>query len=43
VIKATIGLRVSVEEEIEGLDTGEHGVEAYPDFQIHPEVKGIRI
>jgi len=43
VIKATIGLRVSAEEEIEGLDTGEHGVEAYPDFQIHPEVKGIRI
>jgi Amt family ammonium transporter len=40
-IKATVGLRVSAEEEIEGLDTGEHGVEAYPDFQILPETKGI--
>jgi len=32
-IKATIGLRVSPEEELEGLDIGEHGNEAYPDFQ----------
>lgn len=32
IIKATIGLRVSVEEEIEGLDVGEHGESAYPDF-----------
>lgn len=31
-IKATIGLRVSAEEEEEGLDIGEHGNEAYPDF-----------
>jgi len=29
-IKATIGLRVSEEEEIEGLDLSEHGSEAYP-------------
>jgi len=28
-IKATIGLRVSEEEEIEGLDIGEHGMHAY--------------
>lgn len=28
-----MGLRVSKEEEIEGLDIGEHGMEAYPDFQ----------
>lgn len=27
-----LGLRVSQEEEIEGLDIGEHGNEAYPDF-----------
>jgi Amt family ammonium transporter len=27
-----MGLRVSREEEIEGLDHGEHGNEAYPDF-----------
>jgi Amt family ammonium transporter len=33
VIKATMGLRVSVQEEKEGLDVGEHGNEAYPNFQ----------
>jgi ammonium transporter, Amt family len=32
IIKATIGIRVSAEEEIEGLDIGEHGNVAYPDF-----------
>ena len=32
VLKATIGIRVSSEEESEGLDIGEHGQEAYPDF-----------
>jgi len=32
IIKATVGLRVTAEEEIEGLDIGEHGEEAYPDF-----------
>lgn len=31
-IKATIGLRVSAHEELEGLDLGEHGYPAYPDF-----------
>jgi Amt family ammonium transporter len=31
-IKITMGLRVSAEEESEGLDIGEHGGEAYPDF-----------
>ncbi|MCB9588516.1 MAG: ammonium transporter [Polyangiaceae bacterium] len=30
VIKATVGLRVTAEEEIEGLDITEHGNEAYP-------------
>jgi len=29
VVKATMGLRVSEEEEIEGLDYGEHGMHAY--------------
>lgn len=33
IIKAVMGLRVSEEEEIEGLDIGEHGNEAYPNFQ----------
>jgi Amt family ammonium transporter len=32
IIAATIGIRVSAEEEIEGLDIGEHGNVAYPDF-----------
>ena len=31
-LKKTIGIRVSLEEEIEGLDIGEHGNSAYPDF-----------
>ena len=29
-IKATVGLRVSREEELKGLDHHEHGAEAYP-------------
>ena len=33
-IKKTIGLRASAEEEIKGLDIGEHGMEAYAGFQI---------
>jgi Amt family ammonium transporter len=33
-IKAVMGLRVSPEEEVEGLDLGEHGNLAYPDFVI---------
>jgi len=32
IIKATIGMRVLAEEEMEGLDIGEHGNIAYPDF-----------
>lgn len=35
IIKSTIGLRVSREEELEGLDIHEHGMDAYSDFQIH--------
>ena len=31
-IKKTLGLRVSLREEIEGLDIGEHGNQGYPDF-----------
>lgn len=34
IIKITIGARVSLKEEIEGLDIGEHGNQAYPDFMI---------
>jgi Amt family ammonium transporter len=31
-LKTTMGIRVSAEEEAEGLDLGEHGNEAYPGF-----------
>jgi len=34
VTKAVVGLRVSREEELRGLDIGEHGMEAYAGFQI---------
>jgi Amt family ammonium transporter len=33
-IKLTVGLRVSREEELKGLDIGEHGMESYAGFQI---------
>ncbi len=34
IIDKTIGLRVSPEEEREGLDYSEHGGNAYPDFEV---------
>jgi len=34
VIKKTMGLRVTAQEEAEGLDLGEHGANAYPDFAV---------
>jgi len=33
-IKKTVGLRASAEEEVKGLDIGEHGMEAYAGFQV---------
>ena len=33
VIKLIMGVRVSEEDEVKGLDISEHGMEAYPDFQ----------
>lgn len=30
ILKATMGLRVTQEEELQGLDIPEHGMEAYP-------------
>jgi Amt family ammonium transporter len=35
-IDKTVGLRVSPEEEMEGLDLAEHGGNAYPDFGVSP-------
>lgn len=32
ILRAGVGIRVSPEEELEGLDTGEHGIEAYAAF-----------
>ena len=37
VLKFTVGIRVSKDEEIEGLDIGEHGNEAYHGFQMSSE------
>jgi len=33
-IKATMGLRVSRDEELRGMDIGEHGIESYSGFQV---------
>lgn len=45
-LQITLGLRVSPEEEFGGLDLGEHGASAYPDFQPvtigrHPSGVGL--
>ncbi|MDI3501330.1 MAG: ammonium transporter, Amt family [Thermoanaerobacter sp.] len=37
IIKLTVGLRVSEEEEVEGLDVAEHGATAYGDFVTKSE------
>jgi Amt family ammonium transporter len=39
-IKLTLGLRVATDEESEGLDIGEHGITAYPDFVTHASQHG---
>jgi Amt family ammonium transporter len=38
VLKYTVGIRVSKEEELKGLDLGEHGMEAYHGFQFFTNV-----
>ena len=35
VLKITMGIRVSEKEELEGLDTHEHGMDAYSDFRMN--------
>ncbi len=43
-LKKTIGIRVSLKEEIEGLDIGEHGNSAYPELSIRkPEFSYLKI
>ncbi len=34
ILKSTIGIRVDEEEEMGGLDVGEHGMAAYADFEV---------
>ena len=38
VLRFTVGIRVSKEEELKGLDLGEHGMEAYHGFQFFTNV-----
>lgn len=38
ILKAIMGIRVTKEEELAGLDIGEHGMEAYAGFQIFTNV-----
>lgn len=41
-IKQIVGLRVSSEEELDGLDIGEHGYSAYPEFITPGPGEGLR-
>jgi Amt family ammonium transporter len=41
IIAKTVGLRVSPEEELEGLDISEHAGVAYPDFEVISHGGGI--
>jgi Amt family ammonium transporter len=43
IIKAIFGLRVTMEEEIQGLDIGEHGMEAYSGFVKESDVIGSSV
>ena len=36
ILSAVMGIRVPAEEELEGLDLGEHGISAYPEFHAAP-------
>ena len=35
-LKYAVGIRVTVEEEMDGLDLAEHGMTAYNDLEINP-------
>jgi|TARA_B110000305_G_C19435685_1_gene638792 Amt family ammonium transporter len=37
ILKKTVGIRVSEKEELEGLDSHEHGMDAYPDFRMNEQ------
>jgi Amt family ammonium transporter len=40
ILKATLGVRVGQEEELNGLDIGEHGMEAYSGFVKESDLFG---
>ena len=40
VLKSTLGIRVTAEEESMGLDVGEHGMEAYSGFMKDSTMMG---
>ena len=40
-LKVTLGIRVTAEEEIQGLDISEHGMEAYSGFLKEAENTGL--
>ncbi len=40
-LKASLGIRVTQEEELEGLDIGEHGMEAYSGFLKEADASGM--
>ena len=42
-LKATVGIRVHAEQEYEGLDIAEHGMEAYTGFMKEPDAFGISV
>jgi Amt family ammonium transporter len=41
ILKATLGIRVTPQEEIEGLDIAEHGMEAYSGFLKEADASGM--
>jgi len=43
ILKYTVGIRVSPEEELSGLDVQEHGTSAYPEFQGSGPRDGVRL
>jgi Amt family ammonium transporter len=43
ILKYTIGIRVSREEELSGLDIEEHGASAYPEFQGSGPLDGMKL
>lgn len=42
-LKYTVGLRVPREEEVAGLDCGEHGYSAYPEFITQEPGEGLMV